>query len=291
MTRERSRRGRFVAAEAARATVGTLARSLAAVGIPVAPLKGVVLVATGAADPTERELSDVDLLVPADRFEEASRVVAAAGWTFAREETGGRERLFLAQGRTPVDLHREPFGRGRFRLPGADLLARARPDERAFGAPVLLPDPLDLYAHLVGHLADTWLFFRTVHNPGDLALVARHWGLAPDAVAAHLTRCGLAWAAAWVLPLVCEEVGDPFADEVLRALGHHPVRHGFGRAVRGLVPHLPPRSAAGLVPALVLHRDPRIAAPELLRAIGRRLRGRGRASLFRTPHASPKRAD
>ena len=59
-----------------RATTATVVRALDAAGVPSLLLKGAALVETVYDDPAEREMPDIDLLVPADRLGDATATLA-----------------------------------------------------------------------------------------------------------------------------------------------------------------------------------------------------------------------
>jgi hypothetical protein len=135
------------------ALVKRAADVLAVRGIPVMPLKGVLLQRLVYRDRSFRPIIDVDLLVPDDRFFEACSLLREAGFTKASWELG-RWQVTLRNPDGPplgIDLHRRITRTVRSRLTEADLFARGRPDAQMFGGPVILPSPDDLLAHLLLH--------------------------------------------------------------------------------------------------------------------------------------------
>jgi hypothetical protein len=264
-------RDRFAAAELAGEWVRRAAEAFAPEGIRVMPLKGVLLQKLVYREPARRALSDVDLLVPEPGYERATAALHALGFRVVRETERERE-LRDPRGGPPIDLHRALFSPGQFRMPASDLFARARRDNALFSAPVWVPDPHDLYAHLVGHLALTFLFVHRVHHPEDLGAVADRFGLDPIACAAHLRRCGIARAARYALALADEASPDAFARKVAAALGEDLPGELLARGVLAVVPQLRPFSTLGLLPRHVLHRTPASAARALARALERRVK-------------------
>lgn len=261
--------GRLAAAEAARQVVTRLARFFEPARLPVAPLKAALLIHAWGRDPLDRPLSDVDLLVPPDRLDEATRLTEQAGWRFVKEERGGRQRLLMPRGSgLAVDLHGSLFPPGVFRLDTGSLLARARTDTTLFTAPVRVLDPLDAYAHLVGHAALTFLFEHRVHHPRDLAFLATRHALDPGAVAQTLEEAGLATAARYVLSASSD---DHFAHQVLTALRLNRSADVVAWLVRKGVPLLPARRGLGLLPPALLHQPPDRVAIKLYEAARRRL--------------------
>ncbi len=128
------------------------AGALAEAGIPVCPLKGIHLLATVyAGDPASRVLTDLDLLVPAERIDEAAARLAGA---LGLAEPGGsrRARRFTAE--------RQLFGRA-----GAiDLHARlALRHGPASAWRDLAPEPARLHGRLVRALdrETTWVHLVT----------------------------------------------------------------------------------------------------------------------------------
>lgn len=264
--------GRWTAALAAKDAVARIAARFAEHRLPLAPLKGALLIHVYGRDPLERSLSDADVLVPAARFDEACALVRRLGWRFAKEEQGGRQRLFLpVDGGLSLDLHAELFPQGVFRLSAERVLSRSRVDASVFGAPVLVLDPLDAWAHLLGHAALTFLFEHRMHHLDDLAFLARREGLSAPSLARHLKNAKLETAARYVLELAAQQ-GDVFAPTMIAALGRNPVSETLAWGIRRTVPRLPERRGLGLVPPAVLHRPALVALRNLAGAAGRRLR-------------------
>jgi hypothetical protein len=261
---------RLASALAVRHAVGEVARVLAPAGIVPLVLKGALLQSVYGADPAERVASDVDLLVPPERFEEAHACLVAAGFRPEWREPDDRERvLTVPEGRLQVDLHRALFHDGQFALPTASLLARAMRDETSFDAPVLVPHPLDLFAHLVGHGAETYLAQRRIHHPGDIDLVASRAGLDAMTTAGHLVRHGLGSAAGWWLPLVEAVHPSAFVRAVVEAL---PATFGArlsGAVVHHLAARVGARSVLGLVLHKAMHRTPMAALRSVTGAVWR----------------------
>jgi hypothetical protein len=136
--------------------------ALIAADVPALLLKGAALVETVYPDPAQREMLDLDILVPPDRIAEASQALALLGYrpietTDASERTStqlepdlhhgpalvGEERLLA------VELHHHltlPAEGHRFRI--EDVWDRARPSARGRH---LLPSPEDLMLHVALH--------------------------------------------------------------------------------------------------------------------------------------------
>ncbi len=117
-----------------------------------------------------------------------------------------------------VDLHQHLFAYGMFRIKTEDLFARARLDERAFGAPTHLIDPYDGYAPLLGHFVKGRVRARSGWRLRDFSEVAAHFDLQPTRCAKRLIVYGLRRAALFMLPLLVEHRQDDFAESVLASL-------------------------------------------------------------------------
>jgi len=108
-------RRRAATALAATELVGDVARKLAGPGIPVMPVKGALLQHWLYDDPSERPLSDVDLLVEPGDFNRAVERLESEGY---RRAAGSGVGAIVMQ--TPLglalDLHPRLFDRARYRL-------------------------------------------------------------------------------------------------------------------------------------------------------------------------------
>lgn len=244
------------------------------------PLKGVLLQRLVYDDPTDRVITDVDLLVPAHRLAEAREALRAAGFRHRALVRSMIADTLVAPNGMVVDLHGHLFGPGRYEMGTADVFGRATRDEGLFGAPVARMHPLDVYAHLLGKLVSDHADLRQRRRFVELALVSDRLDLAPEATAEHLMRCGMRRAARYALPLVDEVTGNAFAREVLRRLSPDPLGDALAAAARTVIQASPPQSFVGAVPAHLLnHSLPRAgyamaaAAVNRVRYHVRRLRG------------------
>jgi hypothetical protein len=201
-----------------RAMLDEAAKLFLAAGIPVMPLKGMWLQQVVYTSAYERRMSDLDLLVPEDRYEEAGDILRAAGWRCSCwntwEATFRSPRYAL-----PIDLHCELFPASSFKMPTADLFRRGRRDRETFGVELVLPDPLDVFAHLVGHFAKCQIASVLEPKLGpELAKLASTFHLKPDRVARHLEMCGMARAARYALTLSARTDSSQFCQRVADAL-------------------------------------------------------------------------
>lgn len=271
-----SRTARLAAALVARHDLAAAVRLLNEVGILPMPLKGVLLQQIVYQDPADRMLTDADLLVPPGRFDQAVAALRRAGH---RIDPEGRAASTTKgpKAELTVDLHRRPFPRGLYALDGRAMFARGRIDETLFDCVVVVPDPRDLFAHLVGnfakgrHAADSRAQLR------DFSAVASRFHLGPLPVARHLEAHGLARAARYALA----HADDTFSRHVLAALLPDRIgdasaalarritsRFGTEATVSAVAPHLVNRS----LPRGVLSAGAHVAVG-LRQRVAKRLRG------------------
>jgi hypothetical protein len=207
------------------------------------PLKGVLLQKLVYREESFRPITDVDLLVPEQQFFDACAELRDAGFTDERWEVG-RWQVTLRNPAGPplgVDLHRRLTRTSRARLSSAGMFRRGTIDTQLFGAPIVLPCPDDLFAHLLLHATLHWLSLGTLHRTGDFEAVARALAIDPDRCARHLADQGLLPHALLMLPLIAGDAGGPFVEE-LRARLPATAR---ARAAAALARALTARFAAG----------------------------------------------
>jgi hypothetical protein len=269
---------RLAAAVLGAELVAAVARMLEAYDIPTIPLKGVLLQHTVYSHPAQRVITDVDVLVPPERFDEACWRLAHAGFTHRSTSRGAFGVSFMAPTGMALDLHCHLFGRGRFRMSTAGVLARAHPDEELFGAPVWILDPYDWYAHLVGKFATDHADGRQRHRLEEIAALPGALGLDAERAALHLERCGLARAARYTLTLSSDLADDAFADKTLGELAPDVIGDLLARAARRIAEAAAPGSPLGSVPAHLLNHTLPAAAASIGVALtdGARLRLRRR---------------
>ncbi len=213
MTVQLGRTERLAAALIARHDFAQAVRLLNDAGIVPMPLKGVLLQHLVYQDPSDRILSDADLLAPPGRFGDAIAVLRRAGHRVDPEGRAGAATKG-PDARLEVDVHRRPFSPGLYALSTSDLFARGRIDDEVFGAVVVIPAPKDLYAHLIGNFAKGRHGADAEAQLRDFFAVASRFNLAAQPVARHLERHGLGRAARYALP----HTSDPFSRAVLREL-------------------------------------------------------------------------
>jgi hypothetical protein len=262
---ESERQRAFLSAVLGRELLRAVVPPLRAAGIAVMPLKGIWLQAFVYGDARPRPITDVDLLVPEPSYDAARAVLASLGF---RVQTGSRsETIFVhADHELPVDLHQRLFRPGAFRLPTAALFARATRSARAFGVELYMPDPLDAFAHLVGHHVKSRTRRDDPMRREDLRATAEAFELDPRTTARHLHAAGMARAARYLFA----EQADAFSRALLAALPEDPVGERVA-AWAGALAHDGTRSPwLGALPGFLLERSlPAALAAVALRALER----------------------
>lgn len=221
-----------------RAVLVAAAEALAGAGIVLMPLKGIWLQQFTYADAHERSITDVDVLVNEQDYKPARARLVACGWQLrssnVSESAYGFPGLPL-----PLDLHARLFTRGVFRMRTSGVFARGREDRAAFGVRVILPDPLDVLAHAIGHaLKGGTAWAGEGHELIDIPRLAEAQRLDPTLAARHLERLGLDRAARFVLPLTAANDPRGFAAALLSALRFDPVGRALARSASALRAHM-----------------------------------------------------
>ena len=252
-TAERARmRRRAVTSIIASELVRDVAQRLERPGIDIMPVKGALLQHWLYDDPAERAMSDVDVLVRPHQAWAVHDVLERAGYRpMGRSSVGAfvmRSPLGLA-----LDLHPHLFDPARYKLPTADVFSRSSPDRALFEAAVRLPSPLDAYAHLIGKFGSDHLHAGSTDRLDEIARMPRRIEASPELVARHLVRCGMRRVARYVLPLVSETVGDPFAARVLRHLPPDPIGEKVAAIARPVLANAGPYSRIGAITAHLLN--------------------------------------
>jgi hypothetical protein len=245
---------------------------LAERGIPVMPLKGALLAYWVYDDPADRWVGDIDLLVPEPSFATAIDSLSARGYR-PEPPISTRERSLRSQDNPMmVDLHRALFPRGRFRVTTKELFGRGRRDSMLFGAPVVLPDPRDVFAHLVGHSACDHTLPLDRRTGEDLERLARRFSLDARDCAEHLEATGFARAARYTLGSLGPEAG--FAHRVLRFLRPDPLGEFLARSQRRANLSFPIESLPARISGHLTNTSLPLAAVSLFDAIAERFRYR-----------------
>jgi len=213
--------------------------------IPVMLLKGALLAYWVYNDSAARQVGDVDLLVPEGAFPEAIKALASKGY-YPDRPIHTHERTLRAHGiPLTIDLHRALFPKYRYRLSARDLFRRGSRDRRIFGFSVILPDPYDVCAHLVGHAAAAHQMPLDSRTISDIELISQKFGLSAEHCASHLERTGLARAARYVLGQANAQTD--FAGQILEELRPDSVGQALADAELTLSKHF----SADSIPARI----------------------------------------
>ncbi len=160
---------------------------LAERGVRVAPIKGVAYATHAYAIPSERPMTDVDLLVPVQEEPLARRVLDELGFRCEGQPPLHHASVWVRDG-IVIDLHRGIIGKGRSRIDDDGVWARAR---QGWPARAWRLDPVDeLVFHFV-HMARNRLCGPLVQvvdaarllrqlpgaDPGSALVRAREWGV------------------------------------------------------------------------------------------------------------------
>jgi hypothetical protein len=245
-------RRRAVTSIIASELVRDVAQRLERPGIDIMPVKGALLQHWLYDDPAERAMSDVDVLVRPHQARAAYDILQRAGYRPIGQSSVGAFVMGSPLG-LALDLHSQLFDRLRYNLPTADVFLRSSPDRVLFGALVHLPSPLDAYAHLIGKFGSDHLNAGSTDGLDEIARMSSRIDAPSALVARHLVRCGMRRVARYVLPLVSETVGDPYAASVLGHLPRDPIGKMVAAVARPVLTHAGPYSRIGAVTAHLLN--------------------------------------
>jgi hypothetical protein len=232
-------------------------------GIPVLPVKGVVLARTLYADVTERPMADVDVRVlPADRGRIA-RLLRAQGWPILHgsKQWGAFETEIT---RMLVELETSIGPPGVCAIGVEEMIGRATRTSAGLGFPHLEPE---LHDHAL--VLCVTVFKDKIHDTvpwalGDLVRIARQPGFDAARMAALAARARLR-AAVWAVADWAATAGgsDAWAD-VRDRIARRPPRALYLRAYRSLA--RTPRASRVALPILAraASDDPAARARALL---------------------------
>jgi Uncharacterised nucleotidyltransferase len=218
------------------ALVKRVAEILRSRQIPIMPLKGVLLQKLVYREQSFRPIVDVDLLVPEAQFTEACGLLRAAGFTDECWESGGWQVTLRDPTGPPlgIDLHRRLSRTSRAWLTSRGMFQRGTPDAQLFGAPVVIPCPEDLLAHLLLHATLHWITLGRLHRTADFEAVASALALDPDRCAKHLAAQGLLTHALVMLPLIGADTRGGFVAALAARLPRRPQTRAAAWLVRAI---------------------------------------------------------
>jgi len=245
-------RRRVATAMAATALVSDVARKLAPHGISVMPIKGALLQHWLYDDPSDRAMTDVDLLLLPGELQRAAGLLEKSEYRRTVHQSVGGVVMETSFG-LALDLHPGMFDRFRYRLPAEDVFARGTWNESLYDVRVRLPSPLDAYAHLIGKAGSDHLHIGSVRRLDEIARMGRQLHDAPKFVAHHLHACGMQRASRYALPLVHEATGDRFARQVAENLPFDPIGRAIAHVARSAFAGTGPSSSVGAVVAHLLN--------------------------------------
>jgi hypothetical protein len=208
----------FAASVIARETLRDVAAVLHEARIPVMPLKGVLFQLVLYADPAERSLCDVDVLVPERHFVQAIQLLVKQGLRPFGAGPSWIEASFETPRGLPLDLHRRLFCRLRYNLPTNEVFLRATVNRSLLGVPLWIQSPLDTLAHLVGKFVSDHVHSAAAPRLAELEKLIDHHFITAAPAVRHLERTGLSRAALHVFARGALEREHPFYPAALAAL-------------------------------------------------------------------------
>ncbi len=178
-----------------------------AAGVPVAPVKGVVLARWLYADLSERPYRDLDLLVPRESLPALEAAVVARGWPI-RVRSVEMGDLEFEVDRLMVEAHGEFGRRDLSSLSVSDVLARASVDRSTFAFETLRIDDVDHFLLLVTNVTKKAYTYANAHQPADferfLARLEPQW----DVLVARARDASLSTALRSVSQWMADERGS-----------------------------------------------------------------------------------
>lgn len=155
-------------------------------GIPVALVKGIAYAGTIYPDPGERPMTDIDLLVPAARFDDAAAALRRAGYWHdgkRNQRSAANHAVTFRRRESAIDLHRDMVQRGRMGVDLAAIWREAVPGRHGAVRPAPPHEYLLHVAHMARHELTVPLIafvdaVRLRAAAGDVAALARRWRLA-----------------------------------------------------------------------------------------------------------------
>jgi hypothetical protein len=138
-------------------------------------------------------------------------------------------------------------------MPTRALFERASRDSSVFGVELELPDPLDVFAHLVGHFVKSRTALDDPMRLADFVAIAERCALEPVSCARRLQEVGMARAARYALAGLAER--DAFSRALLTALPADPRGERIVALARSIAERNGSTSALGALPGFLLDRS------------------------------------
>lgn len=222
----------FVRATTAEQTVRFVHRALHPLAIDMVPLKGVILQRTVYEDVADRDLTDVDILVPHRRFPSARNALLRAGARSVQRRS--LAEILQIPGGLTLDLHHDFFRHFEYRFHQGEVLERATANTSVFGFVVRILEPHDHYAYLLGKFVSDHGDVTMAHRWRDLTRLQRHHQLCPVRVAQVLHDHRMRRAARYATQLAAHHFSDPFAARIHDHLHTRPLDAPLFTATRAL---------------------------------------------------------
>jgi hypothetical protein len=147
--------------------LGKLVSAAAAAGVPIAPVKGIVLSRVLYEQLYQRPSRDLDVIAARADLPRLRDEVERRGWPI-RHYFPGTSELEFSLGRVTVEVHGEMGRRDLSRVTTAEMLARASLDTNIFSFPVLRIDDIDHLLLVVANVIKKGFAYANPHQPDDL---------------------------------------------------------------------------------------------------------------------------
>ncbi len=230
MTDATDRRRRWVTQMLAARMVARVATALAP-DVRVMPVKGVLVARRFYDDPSERPMSDCDLVLLGASARGAARTLVRHGWRVAAW-SNDPDVVDVALPSLPgihADLHARPLPVGYGAVTAAWLAEGAVEDTSLFGAPVLVADDRRLLVHLLGNILRDHIVNARPHAADDVARVLARSAHAVDAFAATVRDARLRVGCWSALGWVAGRSREPRVEALREALALSPAEVRYAR--------------------------------------------------------------
>jgi hypothetical protein len=203
--------------------------ALEAAGIEALLLKGAALARTVYRSVADRPMLDLDLLVPAERVDDARTTALANGWTWRRDAQ--LDRFYRTHHHLPpfddargtralLELHTGLFPSGHpFGLTAEDMRARAIRVDDGRGRAVMVPAPEDHIVYLCAH----WAWSHMMNGGGwralrDVGALVDRGGIEWDTCVERAREARASTCVYWTLRLASGLSGVSAPESVLDSL-------------------------------------------------------------------------